>query len=288
MSMEYFTVLEIGSGSFKLHKENHFSLRFESSLGKGLKNKNLSAESLKIAKNSIEKKIIPFLKEQLTEPRDVLVFATSAVRQAMNDPKGSGQFFVDMVKSYGFKDVKVFSENQECEYAAWAVLQEIGDLHDEFQMLDTGGASHQLVEFKNQKIVKQNSIALGSHSNLKNCELPDFAQMGFSKSLPIAVIGTTGYILNHVVNINRNTIKEMIKTMDKQSIEERRDFLKLMVEDESVHELFVDFRLKILPQAFKIVYNCLDSLNSNKFLLSTSQAMNYVSKYGFMPYRVNG
>ena len=114
--------------------------------------------------------------------------------------------------------------------------------------------------------------------------LPDFAQEGFSKSLPIAIIGTTGYILNHVVNINRNTVKEMIKTMDEQTVEERRAFLKLMVEEDSVYDLFVDFRLKVMPNALKIIYNCIDSLHSNRFLLSTSQAMNYVSKYGFMPF----
>ncbi len=280
--MDYFTVLEIGSGSFKLHKENHYSLRFESSLGKGLKGGRLSAESLAISKNSLEKKISPFLKEQLTKPADVLVFATSAVRQAMKDPNGSGQCFIDMVKSYGFKDVKVFSEVQECEYAAWAVVQEIGDLHDEFQMLDTGGASHQLVEFKDQMIVKKKSLPLGSHTNLENVVMPDFMEFGFTKSLPIAIIGTTGLILNHVFNVNRNTIKEMIKTMDSQSIEERREFLELLVEEESIRELFVDFRLAVMPNALKIIYNCIDSLNSNKFLLSTSQAMNYISRYGFI------
>lgn len=280
--MDYFTVLEIGSGSFKLHKENNFSLRFESSLGKGLKNRRLSEESLKISQNSLEKKIIPFLKEQLTDPSEVLVFATSAVRQAMRDPEGSGQYFVDMVKSYGFKDVKVFSEAQECEYAAWAVLQEIGDLNDEFQMLDTGGASHQLVEFKDHQIIKKQSFPIGSHTNLNEIALPDFAELGFSKSLPVAIIGTTGYILNHVFNLNRNTIKEMIKTMDKQSIEERREFLELLVEEDFVHDLFVDFRLSVMPNALKIIYNCIDSLNTKKYLLSTSQAMNYISRYGFI------
>lgn len=283
--MDYFTVLEIGSGSFKLHKENAFSLRFESSLGKGLKKSRLSPESLEISRNSLENKILPFLKEQLTDPADVLVFATSAVRQAMKDPNGSGQYFIDMVKSYGFKDVKVFSEAQECEYAAWAVLQEIGDLHDEFQMLDTGGASHQLVEFKDQQIVKMKSFPIGSHSKLDKVNLPDFSEIGFSKSLPIAIIGTTGYILNHVFNVNRNTIKEMIKTMSSQTIPQRREFLELLVEEETIHDLFVDFRLSVMPNALKIIYNCLDSLHSTKYLLSTSQAMNYVSKFGFIPFQ---
>jgi hypothetical protein len=285
--MEYFTVLEIGSGSFKLHKENNFSLRFESSLGKGLVKGSLNSESILISKNSIENKILPFLKEHLIDTSEVLVFATSAIRQAMNDPNGSGRYFIDMVKSYGFKDVNIFSEAQECEYAAWAVLQEIGDLHDQFQMLDTGGASHQLVEFKDQKIIKKQSFPIGSHSNLNELSMPDFSELGFSKSLPIAIIGTTGFILNHVFNCNRNTIKEMIKTMENQSIEERRNFLKLMISEDSVYELFVDFRLAVMPNALKIIYNCVDSLNSNKFLLSTSQAMNYISRYGFTPFEAS-
>jgi len=40
--MDPFVVLEIGSGSFKLHQEGKFSLRFESSLGKGLKKGKIS------------------------------------------------------------------------------------------------------------------------------------------------------------------------------------------------------------------------------------------------------
>ncbi len=282
--METFTVLEIGSGSFKLHRENHFSLRFESSLGKGLNNGRLSPESIETCRHNLEEKIIPFLNEQLIEPKDVLVFATSAVRQAVSEPSGSGAMFLALMKSYGFKDVNVFSEAQECEYAAWAVLQEIGDLHDEFQMLDTGGASHQLVEFKDQKIVKKKSIPIGSHSDLESKALPDFDEMGFTKALPIAIIGTTGYILNHVTNINRNTVREMIKTMDSQTIEERRDFLKLMVDDDTIHPLFVDFRLEVIPNALKIIYNCMENLHSKRFLLPTSQAMNYISKFGFMPF----
>jgi hypothetical protein len=117
--------------------------------------------------------------------------------------------------------------------------------------------------------------------------MPDFAELGFSKSLPIAIIGTTGFILNHVFNLNRNTIKEMIKTMENQSIEERRKFLKLLISEDSVYELFVDFRLAVMPNALKIIYNCIDSLNSNKFLLSTSQAMNYISRYGFTPFKAS-
>ena len=281
---DFFTVLEIGSGSFKVHRENHFSVRFESSLGKNLIKSKLDPDSVNIAKKSLEENVIPFLEEHCIPLAEVLVFATSAIRQAMGDPYGSGKDFVGLVLSYGFHDVKIFSEKDECEFAAWAVLQEIGDLHDEFQMLDTGGASHQLVEFKNETIVKQRSYPIGSHTDLSQKPLPDFVADGYTPALPIAVIGTTGYILNHVENLNRNTVREMIKTMDNQTIEERREFLQMMIADESIYELLVDFRLAVMPNALKIIYNCFDSLRSKRFLLSTSQAMNYISKYGFEPF----
>jgi hypothetical protein len=285
--MDPFVVLEIGSGSFKLHQEGKFSLRFESSLGKGLKKGKISKESFLIAQKSLQEKIIPFLKEHDINPKDVLVFATSAVRQAMKDPSGSGEKFLELLAYFGFKNIKVFSEDEECEYAAWAVSSAIGDLHDKFQMLDTGGASHQLVEIENQRIIKKKSIPIGSHTNLDALNLPNFLDLGFTGQLPIAVIGTTGYILNNVFNLNRNTVREMIVTMQKQSVEERRSFLKLLIAEESVYDLFVDYRLAIFPNSLKIIYNCIDSLKSNRFLYSESQAMNYISKNGFIPFKAN-
>lgn len=279
--MNYFTVLEIGSGSFKLHKEEQFSLRFESSLGKGIKNGQLSKEALEISKNSLEKHIVAFLNKEGIALDQVLVFATSAVRQAMKDPNGSGEYFIKLVESYGFTDIRVFTEENESHYAAWAVLEELGENYSDFLMLDTGGASHQLVEFQDKKIIKDISTPLGSHSDLAHASMPNFTEQGFSKDKAIAIIGTTGYIINNIKNISTNKIKELIETLEKLSIEDRREFLKTQISDESLYELLIDFRLKVMPNALRIIYNCVDNLNSSKFLFSASQAMNYVSKYGF-------
>lgn len=273
------TVLEIGSGSFKLHKNGAFSIRFQSSLGKGLVANKLSEESVKIALNNLENQILPFLREHEINPNEVLVFATAAIRRSVKD--SSGKEFISKILEMGFSHVKVFSEDEECNYAAWAVLEEIKDLHKDFLMLDTGGASHQLVEFKDAKILQKTSVPIGSHSDLNKVKLPDFTERGFTQALPLVVIGTTGLIINNIVNLSRNSLKEIMDTMYTQSLDQRRDFLKIMIPNQDIHHLFVDFRLKVLPNAFRIVYNCADNLNINTFLDCNNQAMNFVSKYGF-------
>ena len=276
-----YTVLEIGSGSFKLHQEGLFSTRFQSSLGKGLENHHLNASSVRIALESVTNQVLPFLSEHGIEPASVLVFATAAIREAMKDPRESGAKFIRKIKKLGFKDVKVFSEDEECGYAAKAVYEDLKDQYRDFLMLDTGGASHQLVEFKAGKIWKQQSFPIGSHSHLDQISLPRFSLYGYNLRLPLVVIGTSGTILTKVPVLNRNVLQEMIKTLEPLDIEGRRKFMKIMAPDKTVHPLFVDFRLEVLPNAFKIILNCAEELQCNKFLHTGQQAMNYVSKYGF-------
>lgn len=282
MSQQNYTVLEIGSGSLKLHKNNAFSSRFQSSLGKGLKGNKLDPESVKIALDSIEKQILPFLKEHEIEVNDVLVFATAAIRRAVKDKSGSGKDFIEKLIKLGFSHVKVFSEDDECNYAAWAVLEEVKDLHTDFLMLDTGGASHQLVEFRDAEIIHKTSVPIGSHTDLSTVTLPDFVEREFTPGLPLVIIGTTGLIINNLVNLSRNVLGEVAQALASQNIEERREFLKMMAPNEDIHYLLVDFRLAVLPNAFKIVYNCAENLKVNQFLECNNQAMNFVSKYGFV------
>ena len=81
------TVLEIGSGSYKLCKLGAFSEKFESSLGKNLidltKAKRLNPESIKVAIKNLDEKILPFLKARGVVSPEVLVFATAAIRLSM-------------------------------------------------------------------------------------------------------------------------------------------------------------------------------------------------------------
>jgi hypothetical protein len=277
-----FTILEIGSGSFKLHKNGYFSLRFQSSLGKDLIGNSLNPNSVAIAMKSLKTQILPFLKEHEICPNDVLVFATAAIRRAMKDKYGSGRDFVKQIFSLGFSQVKVFSEDEECNYAAWAVLEEIKDLHSDFLMLDTGGASHQLVEFRDQKIFQKTSVPIGSHSDIANLEMPDFVERGFSQRLPLVIIGTTGLIINNLKNLSRNSLTETTLALEAMDLKQRREFLQIMIENKNIHELFVDFRLAVLPNAFKIVCNCAENLQIDFFLESDKQAMDFVSKYGFV------
>ena len=276
-----YTVLEIGSGSFKLHQEGLFSTRLQSSLGKGLEHHHLNAASVRIALESITNQVLPFLSEHGIEPSKVLVFATAAIREAMKDPRDSGKKFIKKLNQYGFKDIKIFSEDEECIYAAMAVYEDLKDQYQDFLMLDTGGASHQLVEFKQCKIIKKKSFPIGSHNDLNQVTLPKFSKLGYSLRLPLVLIGTSGTILSKVPIINRNVLGEMIKTLEPLDIEGRRKFMKIMAPDPSVHPLFVDFRLEILPNAFRIILNCAEDLQCHKFFHTSEQAMNYVSKHGF-------
>lgn len=276
-----YPILEIGSGSYKLLLEGVFSERFQSSLGKGLKDHKLHPDSVNIALSNFQNQIIPYLAKYNIKPEDLLVFATAAIREAMKDPEQSGQKFIDKLKNFGIKDVKVFSENEECIYAAKAVYEELKDEYQNFLMLDTGGASHQLVEFKNGEIALKKSFPIGSHTDFSKVSLPNFLQYGFTKRLPIVLIGTAGLIVNHIPNIDRTKLKQIIETIEPLDIPGRREFLKLMVPDQSIHKLFVDFRLEILPKAFRIMLNCVNNIESPEFLFSAKQAINYISRHGF-------
>jgi len=282
MPQNSYTILEIGSGSYKLHRNGSFSRRFESSLGKDLEGNKLSSQSIELALNNLKKQIIPFLQEHGINLKDVIVFATAAIRKSLSDPYGSGQFFINEVIKLGFKEVKVFSESEECDYAAYAVYQELQDLYNSFLMLDTGGASHQLVEFKDGHIINKRSVPLGSHSSFDQSTLPDFKESGFNTRLPLVVIGTSGIILTHINNLSINNLEEIINALEKQSLEERRKFLKMMVADEEIHELFIDFRLAILPKAFKLIHNCANNLQVERFIFCSNQAMNYISENGLI------
>ncbi len=275
-----YTVLEIGSGSFKLQKQNSFNLRFQSGLGKNLVDSKLHPDSVRVALNSLDKEIIPLLVKENIETKDVLVFATAAVREAMKDTKGSGQAFLDELGRRGFVDLRVFSEDDECHYAAWAVCEELAGL-DKFLLLDTGGASHQLIEIANGEIFKKESFPIGSHSNLDQIQLPDFKGLGYSSGLPLVLIGTSAVILNSIKGFDINILKELVKNLPLLSLSERRNLLIVLTPDSSVHSLYIDFRLEILPNAFKLVLNCAENLSVTQFIACKNQAIDYISKNGF-------
>lgn len=277
---DYFTILEIGSGSFKLHREHDFSERFQSSLGKAMNGLALAPASLEIAFNSVEQEIIPFLEEREIALKDVLVFATAAIRKAMNDPAGSGQAFIDKLHSYGFTGTRVFSEDDECEYAAKAVVAEFDGKLQDFSMLDTGGASHQLVQVREAKITTPISIPLGSHHDLAKETLPDFRKLGFKEETNLVLIGTSALLLSTIADISLDKLKTIVAQLQPASLEERREILQSLI-DESLWYLLVDFRLAILPNAFALVENCAENLGTSKFIFAQDQAMNLVSRSGF-------
>jgi hypothetical protein len=277
-----YTVLEIGSGSFKLHRNGSFSTRYQSSLGKNLQNNHLDDHSVAIALDNLDNQIIPFLKEHDIKPSQVKVFATAAVRVAMQDPLLSGKKFINQVQKRGFQDIRVFSEDQECSYAAWAVIDEIGSLKKNFLVLDTGGASHQLVEVSEKTIIKKESFPIGSHSDISRTNLPNFLDLGFTSNLPLTLLGTSGLILSKIPKINKATIREVFMALEDLDIPGRRNFLCSIIDDKHLYHLFVDYRLQVLPNAFRLIYNCVNNLNVSEFVVSTQQAMHFVSNNGFI------
>lgn len=297
-SHEPFTVLEIGSGSFKLHRENSFSNRFNSSLGKNLlildsKSRNgdraakLDPASVEIALKSLTNELVPFLAQENIDTSEVLVFATSAIRQAMNDPEKSGEQFLEKLQVLGFRNIRIFSEDEESVYGAMGALAgfrinnpEINV--DNIAILDTGGASHQLTEIKDGKIAKKTSVPIGSHTDLDKNPLPDFLSMGYSKQEKLVVIGTSGRILGSVPDLDLAKLKAIRDTIAKQTIEERREYLKTQVMNTQIHKLFVDYRLEIMPNSFTIIINCAENLGVKSFLASSMEAKNYVSLNGFI------
>ncbi len=281
MPQDYKVILEIGSGSFKLHKEDAFSERFQSSLGKDLgADGALAKESLAIAFDSIRNGIIPFLREKNINPSELLVFATAAIRESMKDPAKSGEKFIADLENLGFKDIKVFSGDEESKYGAMGVLEEFPELLD-IAILDTGGASHQLIEVKNRELVKMVSKPIGSHSDLSKLEMPDFLAEGFSKQEKLILIGTSGKILTAIPGMNYKELATIRNFLVPLTIEERRAYLKTLIPDETIYEMFVDYRLQIMPNAFALISHCAKNIGARVFYGSGKAAKNYISKYGF-------
>ena len=281
MSPDNFTVLEIGSGSFKLFREGHFNERYESSLGRGLSPDGaLASDSISISLSNLKDNIIPFLKTQGIKLEDVLVFATAAIRRAVNDPNKSGQKFIKALEDLGFNGIRVFSEKEEAVYASMGALEDHPEIRN-VGILDTGGASHQLTEVKDGKILKTVSVPLGSHSDLDAAERPDFIKMGFSPQRTLVTIGTTGKILNSVPNVNLEQLLEIEKSMQLMTIEERKEHLRKLIPNKDIHKLFVDYRIAILSNSFKIIINAAQNLGTKEFLPSKQAAKNFISKHGF-------
>lgn len=272
------TVLEIGSGSFKLHRNDDFSLRYQSGLGKDMIDNALNPKSVEIAYKSLENEILPFLKSKSIKLEEVIVFATAAIRRSMQDSSGSGKAFLEKLEGLGFKNAKVFSEEDECRYAALAVIEELGGDYDSFQVLDTGGASHQLIQVENKQITKMQSFPIGSHVDLNKVSLPDFED--YEKDLPLVLLGTSGMILHHIENLDLMFLEDIIGDMQIMSVAERKEYLSVIIEDTEVQKLFVDYRLKVLPVAFSLIKNCAEKIQATKFLAATKQAMDYVSANG--------
>jgi len=283
------TVLEIGSGSYKLCKAGVFSEKFESSLGKNLENFHLNSDSVKIALNNLDTKILPFLKAESVNPAEVLVFATAALRLSMNDPKKSGEIFIQELLKRGFKSVRVFSEEDECLYGAKAVINEveasIKNLRD-FSILDTGGASHQLISVRNLKIENYKSFPIGSHTTFRETDLPDLLSYGFTASDTLIVLGTTGQILSSAKNLLKSKniyadIKSLNARLEVASINERKIVLEYIIAEPKIRSLFVDYRLAIIPKAIKIILNVISQLNCKQIMNVSQESIQFISKEGF-------
>ncbi len=302
MSQTPYTILEIGSGSYKLHRNNHagskgFTYKYESSLGKNMLNAtSLNPESVKTALRSLDQEILMRLQEFSVEPAQVLVFATAAIRKAMQDPAKSAQNFIKELERRGFRDIRVFSEDEECLYAAKGVIAEISRLYPKlsnYSILDSGGASHQIIEVEHSsQIHKYKSIGLGSHSDLsKLSQEADFRALGFSTVEALVLIGTSGKILSAIEGMSPKFLVAIHKQLSEhKDISLRRKILSSLIqasthisptEQQVAIDLLVDFRLAVLPKAFEIILNCALQVQAKRFLHSNRQAMHYVSAKGF-------
>jgi exopolyphosphatase/pppGpp-phosphohydrolase len=251
----------------------------------------LAPESVAIAIKSLKEEIIPFLKSQNIATSEVLVFATAAVRKSMNDPNKSGQKFLDSIVALGFKMPKVFSEDDECIHAALGVISGMQITEPElknYSIIDTGGGSHQLIEVHNNKIIKQKSIPLGSHSDLsKLSEQANFIKLGFSKTKALVVIGTSSTILNAMDLENKDHLRRIRDEIRELEVNARREYLTRLInaskdpDKATAIGLLVDYRLMIIDKAFSLILNCADQLEIESFHYSKRQAMHFVSQNGF-------
>ena len=204
----------------------------------------------------------------------------------MNDPEKSGENFINELKSRGVKEVKVFSEADECRYAAYAVIASLNEMEN-YSILDSGGASHQLMEVNDSKLNNFKSFKIGSHTDLSKNPLPNFTEHGFNKQDSLVILGTTGQVLNHasILKDSKNLSDDVFKLytkLDSIGIAERKVFLEEIIENTEIRKLFVEYRLAILPQAIKIIHNVISQLAVKNIIVSTDEAIQFISKNGFM------
>lgn len=167
---------------------------------------------------------------ELYEVHDMLIYATSALREAQN-----GQQVVDEIQRYAGLNIEIISGIREAEIINRVIEDKVGDgnwLH-----IDVGGGSTELTLYRNKKRIQSDSFALGSvrrKDGLDDQETWDKMSFWLEKHLPkkqtiVSAIGTGGNInkiaeLSAVKATTPLPMKKLwatIQRIKKMSLEER-------------------------------------------------------------------
>ncbi|MBN2068452.1 MAG: hypothetical protein JW739_02335 [Opitutales bacterium] len=162
--MQRICVIDVGSNSIKMLIAEKSSADTaihrldeqteETRIAKGMDSGQLDQESMLAAVQSILS-----LKRyaQHFAPQEIYVTATSAVRDADNK-----QRFLALVKQATELDVQVLSGQEEAGYIAAGVCQDPSIEEGEFQVLDLGGGSMEVIAFRNHAVLNKESLQLGA------------------------------------------------------------------------------------------------------------------------------
>lgn len=160
-------LIDIGSNSIRLTvyevTENECHSLFRKKIMAGLagyvENGNLSEEGIACACRSLN-----VFRDILTklEIEHLAVFATASLRNIFNTDE-----VVHRIKDETGLDVDVISGESEAEYGFYGAIRE--SLSDDGLIVDIGGASTELVLFRNRVIEKAGSLPVGSLKLYRDC-----------------------------------------------------------------------------------------------------------------------
>lgn len=258
-------IIDIGSNSMRLTlyevNENYFKILFREKDMAGLagyvENNILSSDGIKRACDGLLhfKHTLEALKIE-----NIFVFATASLRNIANTDEA-----VRTIKEYTDFDVEVISGIQEALFGYYGALQKIDIKNGVY--VDIGGASTEVVTFKENKILSSNSFPVGSLFLYKKCVkniLPLKAEMKKirtvveknvnltklkGKKTIVAVGGSARgilklakkyYGLDRDTNVITKQHMEGLSTLLLKDVENREDLI-LRIEPERIHTLIPGF-----------------------------------------------
>lgn len=209
--MSFVAVIDIGSNSIRIVIYNGINVnplkilneKVFCGLAKGMnKTKYLNKEGIEKAYAALER--FTFL-SQIHKVKSLFVFATSAVRDAIDGPS----FIEEINKKYNI-NIDVLSPKKEAEYATYGIISSM--FNPQGMVADLGGGSVEFISVENKSLKNIYSFPIGALRS-SNCKDKNQLIEDTLSSFPVNKI-LKGYNLYAVGGAFRNLAKMYIKQQE--------------------------------------------------------------------------